>query len=66
MLEQENLLPQEVAYDRPSVKLLNFLNKYYGLYTKIQQLNNFVIFDGFFDNKSDLENVDRRMRITAR
>lgn len=37
-----------------------------GLYTKIQQLNNFVIFDGFFDNKGDLENVDRRMRITAR
>ncbi|XP_063701267.1 alpha-tubulin N-acetyltransferase isoform X3 [Culicoides brevitarsis] len=65
MLEQENLLPQEVAYDRPSPKLLNFLNKYYGLYTKIQQLNNFVIFDGFFDNKGDLENVDRRMRITA-
>lgn len=30
MLEQENLLPQEVAYDRPSPKLLNFLTKYYG------------------------------------
>lgn len=30
MLEQENLLPHEVAYDRPSGKLMNFLAKHYG------------------------------------
>lgn len=35
MLEQENLMPQEVAYDRPSPKLLNFLTKYYGKFKMV-------------------------------
>lgn len=34
MIEQENLLPQEIAYDRPSSKLHNFLAKHYGKYKR--------------------------------
>ena len=31
MLEHEKILPNKVAYDRPSNLLLNFLKKYFGL-----------------------------------
>lgn len=30
MLEYENLLPEQLAIDRPSEKLLSFLKKHYG------------------------------------
>jgi GNAT acetyltransferase, Mec-17 len=30
MLEYENLLPEQLAIDRPSEKLLSFLRKHYG------------------------------------
>lgn len=48
MLEFENLLPEQLAIDRPSDKLLGFLRKHYALTQKIPQMNNFVIYDGFF------------------
>ena len=31
MLEHEDVMPNKVAYDRPSNLLLNFLKKYFGL-----------------------------------
>ena len=49
MLKFEKKIPTELAYDRPSNKLLNFLNKYFGLNNYIQQSNNYVVFDDFFD-----------------
>ena len=49
MLKFEKKIPTELAYDRPSPKLLNFLNKYFGLNNYIQQNNNYVVFDEFFD-----------------
>ena len=48
MLDFEKKTPEELAYDRPSPKLLSFLNKYFGLVDFIQQNNNFVVFDNFF------------------
>ncbi|RZF44252.1 hypothetical protein LSTR_LSTR003892 [Laodelphax striatellus] len=48
MLHGENILPQEMALDKPSEKLLAFLFKHYGLQTIIPH-NNFIIFEGFFD-----------------
>lgn len=42
-----------MAIDKPSPKLLSFLHKHYGLETIIPQMNNFVIFEGFFDNRND-------------
>ena len=40
-----------MAVDRPSPKLLGFLKKHYGLAQNIPQVNNYVIFDGFFANE---------------
>ncbi|XP_036997226.1 alpha-tubulin N-acetyltransferase 1 isoform X3 [Artibeus jamaicensis] len=48
MLQKERVEPHQLAIDRPSQKLLKFLNKYYNLETTVPQVNNFVIFDGFF------------------
>ncbi|XP_070496477.1 alpha-tubulin N-acetyltransferase-like isoform X2 [Chironomus tepperi] len=67
MLEYENLLPEQLAIDRPSEKLLSFLKKHYALTEKIPQMNNFVIYDGFFsvqDSQRD-EMKASNMHITA-
>ncbi|XP_050076224.1 alpha-tubulin N-acetyltransferase [Anopheles maculipalpis] len=67
MLREENIQPDELAIDRPSEKLLGFLQKHYGLSKKIPQMNNFVVYEGFFaskaQNSSDIDG--RRMHITA-
>uniref|UniRef100_A0A182S9U3 Alpha-tubulin N-acetyltransferase n=1 Tax=Anopheles maculatus TaxID=74869 RepID=A0A182S9U3_9DIPT len=67
MLREENIQPDELAIDRPSEKLLGFLQKHYGLSKKIPQMNNFVVYEGFFaskaHNSSDIDG--RRMHITA-
>lgn len=39
-----------MAVDRPSPKLLGFLRKHYDLSATIPQVNNYVIFEGFFAN----------------
>mgnify|MGYP002626961373 CR=1 FL=1 len=56
MLKFEKKIPTELAYDRPSYKLLNFLNKYFGLNNYIPQNNNYVVFDEFFDLISNTNN----------
>ena len=48
MLQDQKTTPKFMAIDRPSPKLLAFLRKYYGLAKSIPQVNNYVIFDGFF------------------
>ncbi|XP_038198592.1 alpha-tubulin N-acetyltransferase 1 isoform X3 [Arvicola amphibius] len=48
MLQKERVEPHQLAIDRPSPKLLKFLNKHYSLETTVPQVNNFVIFEGFF------------------
>ncbi|XP_077405548.1 alpha-tubulin N-acetyltransferase 1 isoform X2 [Vanacampus margaritifer] len=52
MLQHKNIDPVLMAYDRPSPKLLSFLAKHYCLTQSVPQVNNFVVFDGFFHNKS--------------
>ncbi|XP_046441008.1 alpha-tubulin N-acetyltransferase 1-like [Daphnia pulex] len=49
-LEDEKLHVHKIAIDRPSEKFLGFLQKHYGLKNFIPQVNNFVIYEGFFDN----------------
>ena len=56
MLKFEKKIPTELAYDRPSDKLISFLNKYFGLNNFIQQNNNYVVFDEFFDLLSNSNN----------
>ncbi|XP_077446183.1 alpha-tubulin N-acetyltransferase 1 isoform X6 [Stigmatopora argus] len=52
MLQHKSLDPVLMAYDRPSPKLLSFLAKHYRLTQIVPQVNHFVVFDGFFINKS--------------
>lgn len=54
MLQEESVLPVHLAIDRPSEKFMNFLLKYYGLKNILPQNNNFVVYDGFFENNLDL------------
>lgn len=52
MLAHQNVLPRQLAIDRPSEKFLTFLYKHYGLEHILPQMNNFVVFDGFFNSDS--------------
>ncbi|XP_071775266.1 alpha-tubulin N-acetyltransferase 1 isoform X2 [Centroberyx gerrardi] len=52
MLQHKHLEPVLMAYDRPSPKFLSFLAKHYCLTESVPQVNNFVVFDGFFLNRS--------------
>ncbi|KAL0280222.1 UNVERIFIED_CONTAM: hypothetical protein PYX00_001584 [Menopon gallinae] len=51
MLKEEKIEPHHLAIDKPSPKFLSFLRKHYGLNTVIPQMNNFVVFTGFFTNR---------------
>lgn len=52
MLQQEQVDPQHLAVDRPSEKFLCFLRKHYNLQSTIPQVNNFVVFEGFFRDRN--------------
>lgn len=41
---------KHLAIDRPSKKMLQFMQKHYSLKKLVDQGNNFVIFEEFFDN----------------
>ncbi|PIO37909.1 hypothetical protein AB205_0112550, partial [Aquarana catesbeiana] len=47
----EQVEPQHLAIDRPSEKFTSFLKKHYNLRSTIPQVNNFVIFEGFFRDR---------------
>lgn len=55
VLQKEEVDPVKMAVDRPSDKLLSFLNKHYGLGNAHKQTNNYVIFDGFFPKTMENE-----------
>ncbi|XP_018551001.1 alpha-tubulin N-acetyltransferase 1 isoform X5 [Lates calcarifer] len=52
MLQHKNVEPVLMAYDRPSPKFLSFLAKHYCLTQSVPQVNNFVVFEGFFLNRA--------------
>ncbi|XP_067111840.1 alpha-tubulin N-acetyltransferase 1 isoform X4 [Osmerus mordax] len=52
MLQHKRVEPVTMAYDRPSPKFLSFLEKHFCLKEGVPQVNNFVVFDGFFLNRS--------------
>ena len=56
-VQAENIKPQKLAIDRPSHKFISFLQKHYGLKSTIPQVNNFVVFDGFFGNRHGMYSV---------
>ncbi|GJJ69400.1 alpha-tubulin N-acetyltransferase 1 [Entomortierella parvispora] len=47
MLKVEEIKPNQIAYDRPSPKLYQFLSKYFQLDRHLPQPNQFAIFEGF-------------------
>lgn len=49
MLQNESIYPNKIAYDKPSPKLLKFLEKYYGLKAFVPQNNNYVIYEAFWN-----------------
>nr|XP_023025273.1 mediator of RNA polymerase II transcription subunit 15-like [Leptinotarsa decemlineata] len=53
MLENEQITPVQMAIDRPSEKFLGFLNKHYALSSPVKQMNNYVVFDGFFPKRQE-------------
>ncbi|RUS83073.1 hypothetical protein EGW08_009159 [Elysia chlorotica] len=61
MLSRENICAEHLAVDRPSPKFLSFLKKHYGLDHTIPQVNNFVIFENFFNNRKDSRKGRRNM-----
>ena len=55
MLQYQSIKADQIAYDKPSHKLIAFLKKYYQLYDYIPQNNNFVIFNAYFSYNSKEE-----------
>jgi len=51
-LKVEDFNISQLVIDRPSTKFLAFLNKHYRLHDIIPQVNNFVVFEGFFGRES--------------
>ena len=52
MLNYEKIDPYMLAFDRPTLRLLSFLKKNYGLDNYLTQENSFIIFDKFFEPES--------------
>lgn len=66
MLKFEKKTPQELAYDRPSPKLIGFLKKHFGLVNYVKQNNNFVVFDEFFAEPNEEKVYDPSTNRLAR
>lgn len=58
MLQTEKLEARKLAYDRPSSKLLRFLEKNFYLTNYIPQNNNFVVYNDYFDNSNFTKNLE--------
>uniref|UniRef100_A0A9J7Y260 Alpha-tubulin N-acetyltransferase 1 n=1 Tax=Cyprinus carpio carpio TaxID=630221 RepID=A0A9J7Y260_CYPCA len=55
MLKHKRVEPEQMAYDRPSPKFLSFLEKHCDLKNSVPQVNNFVVFSGFFQSRSAVQ-----------
>ena len=53
MLKIEKYQPHFLGYDKPSIKLLSFLKKHFGLEYFVPQANNYVVFSNYWiDDKT--------------
>ena len=55
LFQDQSINPKHIAIDKPSFKFSSFLNKYYNLKAVVPQVNNFVVFEGFFGARSDIQ-----------
>lgn len=60
MLYEENITADKIAYDRPSIKLLNFLSKHFNLSNYTSQNNNFVVFNEYFNTISNNNTANKQ------
>ncbi|XP_061170155.1 alpha-tubulin N-acetyltransferase 1-like isoform X2 [Saccostrea echinata] len=51
MLKEQNIDPHHLAIDKPSFKFSKFLQKHYNLKAEVPQVNNFVVYEGFFSGR---------------
>ncbi|UJR09046.1 hypothetical protein I4U23_013294 [Adineta vaga] len=59
MLNYEKCAPYELPVDRPSNKCLAFLHKHYHLSSPIHQVNNFVVYQAFFNQSLDINTKEK-------
>ena len=62
MLNAEKVQAHDLAIDKPSHKFLSFLRKHFSLCDVIPQVNNFVVFEKFFENNSNNRHRSSRSR----
>jgi len=51
IFQDTGIPPHHLAIDKPSYKFSQFLSKHFNLRAEIPQVNNFVVFEGFFSNR---------------
>lgn len=59
MLCEEHVEPRKLAYDRPSPKLIGFMQKHFRLSSFVSQPNHYVVFDQYFDDRPPSSRADR-------
>lgn len=59
MLRDNDIKASQLAFDQPSDCLLRFLSKHFNLTNSVNQSNNFVIFEEFFENDSSNTNESK-------
>lgn len=55
-LKDQDIDPRHLAIDKPSFKFSQFLKKYYNLKAELPQVNNFVVYEGFFSSLTSQDN----------
>src|SRR3990167_1695884 len=67
MLEHEGVSPHKLAYDRPSPKLLKFLEKHFDLTSFVPQNNNYVIYETYWKSHYEVpKRTIEKMKIGLR
>ena len=61
MLAYKKTSPEMLAYDRPSEKLIGFLNKHFGLNSYTPQNNNYVVFHQGLDKLAQMYSGKMRL-----
>ncbi|XP_050520944.1 alpha-tubulin N-acetyltransferase 1-like [Daktulosphaira vitifoliae] len=65
MLKDTGLMAKHLAIDKPTKKLMQFMWKHYKLSKLVNQGNNFVIFEEFFDNQDEKDCKNNLSRASA-
>ncbi|XP_052673253.1 alpha-tubulin N-acetyltransferase-like isoform X2 [Crassostrea angulata] len=55
-LKDQDIDPRHLAIDKPSFKFSQFLKKHYNLKAELPQVNNFVVYEGFFSSLTSQDN----------